>query len=152
IRGRSYDPVAGDAGPPLASRCSRRVITSSYDNEYAADSGLVPGHSLFTGCLIKAIQGGLARHIRRPVAMGDELFVYLRGQVISQSSQRQTPRTGKLGFDEGGEFAVPLVTRTRKRPHGASSAPCLESRPQDPQAQDERHPPESRSSVEPEGR
>ena len=57
-RGSDVDPT--EAIEALRARRSRRVITSALDNQRAMDSWPVPGHSLFTGCLIEALTGGLA--------------------------------------------------------------------------------------------
>jgi uncharacterized caspase-like protein len=121
--GIALDPVTRwrDVGWPeaaplsaLNARCSRRIITSALDDQVAGDGGPVRGHSLFTGCLIEALTGGLrARH--GGVATGSELGSYLQRRVESYPGSRQTPDFGTFAFDDRGEMMIPLVTPRRAR-------------------------------------
>lgn len=105
-------------GLPFAAanlRPSRLVITSALDDERAMDSGPMPGHSLFTGCLIEALTGGLSPvGVRdgRHVTIGSELGRYVRHRVHTYDGRpgwRQTPDLGTFDFDERGEMLIPLL-------------------------------------------
>ena len=54
---RDFHVPSNDPGlhQVLATRRSRRAITSALSNQPALDSGPVPGHSLFTGALLNAL-------------------------------------------------------------------------------------------------
>ena len=71
------DAGRGDSLDALRRRQSRRVITSALGDQRAMDSGPILGHSLFTGCLIEGLTGGLARDGRRE-ATGSELGIYVQ--------------------------------------------------------------------------
>jgi hypothetical protein len=95
---------------PLASlqaRRSRRIITSALDDQVALDSGPVPGHSLFTGCLIEGFKHGQLGH-GRGVATGTEVGLYLQQRVGSYPDSCQTPDFGTFEHDERGEMVIPL--------------------------------------------
>lgn len=103
--------LAGDA----LSRPSRRVISSARHNEQAYDDGPVPGHSLFAGCLLEAVRGRMLKQFRKPVTNGNLLGAYLQHEVHSHAHARQTPISGKLEGDAGGELSFPLGKRRRSR-------------------------------------
>ena len=92
----------------LRARQSRRVITSALEDQRALDSGPVPGHSLFTGCLIEALTGGLARDGKRETT-GSELGQYVQRRVATFPGSQQTPDFGTLEWDDRGELVLPLV-------------------------------------------
>lgn len=122
--GIALDPVTrwrdlggpGDAAlPTLRARRSRRIITSAQDGQVACDGGPVPGHSLFTGCLIEALTGGLrARH--GGAVTGSELGAYLQRRVESYPDARQTPDFGGFAFDDRGEMLIPVAAPRRPGP------------------------------------
>jgi serine/threonine protein kinase/ABC-type branched-subunit amino acid transport system substrate-binding protein/uncharacterized caspase-like protein len=93
----------------LQERRSRRIITSALDDQRAMDSGPYPGHSLFTGCLIEGLSGGLSESGRR-LATGSELGLYVQRRVSSYPMSRQTPDFGALELDDRGEIVVPLLS------------------------------------------
>ena len=103
-----------DAGIPndpldeLKRRRSRRVITSALDDQKARDGGPIPGHSLFTGCLLEGLQRDLARG-GRPYTTGSELGLYLQKQVSRYGEPRQTPDFGTLELDDRGELVMPVL-------------------------------------------
>lgn len=112
--GIALDPIVNwrddDSSIPLATlrtRRSRRVITSALADEVASDSGPVPGHSLFTSCLIEALTHGV-----HPggggVITGSELALYLQRRVASYPDARQTPDFGTFLFDDRGEMTFPI--------------------------------------------
>ena len=93
----------------LRGRRSRRIITSALEDQLAMDNGPIPGHSLFTGCLIQALTGDLARE-GRAVTTGSELGVYLRHRVTTYPHSRQTPDHGTLALDNRGEMVIPILS------------------------------------------
>jgi uncharacterized caspase-like protein len=94
---------------------SRLVITSAADDQRAMDSGPRPGHSLFTGCLIEGLTGGIQSvGVRdgRPVIIGSELGRYVRHRVATYEGRpgwQQTPDLGSFDFDERGEMLIPVL-------------------------------------------
>lgn len=96
----------------LRERASRRVITSGLEDQEMLEGGPVQGCSLFTGCLIEALEGGLAsRPGRAPYVTGSELGLYLQRQVTAYPNSRQTPDFGAFSLDERGELFIPLLPR-----------------------------------------
>lgn len=92
----------------LQARRSRRIITSALDDQCAMDDGPYPGHSLFTGCLIEALSGGLTESGRR-VATGREIGQYLQKRVGSYPPSTQTPDFGTFELDDRGDIVVPIL-------------------------------------------
>lgn len=92
----------------LHARRSRRVITSSRDDQLAMDTGPVPGHSLFTGCLVEALTGGLAAATGKSTVTGTEIGSYVQRCVIDFPGSHQSPEFGALELDDRGEMIVPL--------------------------------------------
>lgn len=108
VRWRDVGGAEAATRSALSARRSRRVITSALDDQVACDGGPVHGHSLFTGCLIEALTGGLAA---RPggVTTGSELGAYLQRRVESYPGSRQTPDFGTFAFDDRGEMLIPVA-------------------------------------------
>ncbi|HEX7838344.1 MAG TPA: caspase family protein [Kofleriaceae bacterium] len=107
----------------LNARRSRRVITSALDNELAMDGGPIAGHSLFTGCLIEALDGGVFARFQRPIATGSEIWSHVRDRVFAFSAlknAKQTPEFGRLDFDDHGEL---IVEQPEPEPERAASTP-----------------------------
>lgn len=94
----------------LNDRPSRRIITSALGDQRALDHGPIPGHSLFTGCLIEGLSGDLSRGDLR-VATGSEIGLYLQKRVRSYPNSRQTPDFGAFDLDERGKMIIPLLGR-----------------------------------------
>ena len=92
----------------LQARRSRRIITSALDDQVALDGGPVHGHSLFTGCLIEGLTGGI-RGDRGAATTGSELGLYVQRRVQTYPNSRQTPDFGTFAFDDRGEMVIPLV-------------------------------------------
>lgn len=103
---RSSDPDPAGAIEPLRARRSRRVITSALDDQRAMDSGPVPGHSLFTGCLIEALTGGLVASAGESLVTGTDIGRYVQRRVSSYPKSEQTPDFGALELDDRGELFV----------------------------------------------
>ena len=90
----------------LERRISRRVITSAMGDQRALDSGPRPGHSLFTGCLLDALDGGIAAPGER--ITGSQIGVYLQRRVTTYPGSDQTPDFGTLEHDQRGELVLHL--------------------------------------------
>jgi len=103
---RSSDPDPAGAIEPLRARRSRRVITSALDDQRAMDSGPVLGHSLFTGCLIEALTGGLVASAGDSLVTGTDIGRYVQRRVSSYPKSEQTPDFGALELDDRGELFV----------------------------------------------
>jgi hypothetical protein len=95
----------------LRARRSRRVITSALDDQRAMDGGPVPGHSLFTGCLLEGLSLGLAVSGPR-LATGSEIAQYVQRRVASYPRSAQTPDYGAFELDNRGDLVVSLGTQT----------------------------------------
>jgi uncharacterized caspase-like protein len=95
----------------LRARRSRRIITSALDDQLAMDSGPVPGHSLFTGCLIEAVTGGLVTSMRHRIVTGSEIGHYVQRRVSEYPGSVQTPDFGALELDDRGELLVRIRTK-----------------------------------------
>ncbi|HWO20510.1 MAG TPA: caspase family protein [Kofleriaceae bacterium] len=124
-----------DGGAPLdaqleslRARKSRRIITSALDDQRAMDSGPRPGHSLFTGCLIEALTGGLATEQRRPLATGSEIGGYVRRRVSEYPRSQQTPDFGTLELDNRGELIIRLPGFEEPGPKRKPKGPKKHSR------------------------
>ncbi|HEX8111088.1 MAG TPA: caspase family protein [Kofleriaceae bacterium] len=93
----------------LRARRSRRIITSALDDQRAMDSGPYLGHSLFTGCLIEGLSGGLARG-EQCVTTGRELGEYLHKRVRNFPGSMQTPDVGAFELDDRGDIVIPILS------------------------------------------
>lgn len=107
VRWRAAVPPVGTLDE-LQRRLSRRIITSALDDQRALDSGPYPQHSLFTGCLIEGLQGGLAGRGKQ-VATGSEIALYVQHRVSTYPNSTQTPDFGALELDDRGELVVPIA-------------------------------------------
>ena len=113
--GRDSGALIGLPFATANNRPSRLVITSALDDELAMDSGPLPGHSLFTGCLIEALTGGVSpvgTRDGRQVTIGSEIGRYVRNRVQTYPGRpgwRQTPDLGTFDYDERGEMLIPLL-------------------------------------------
>src|SRR5215468_6152271 len=107
----------------LQARRSRRIITSALDDQVALDSGPVHGHSLFTGCLLEGLTGGI-RGDRGAVTTGSELGLYVQRRVQTYPGARQTPDFGTFAFDDRGEMAIPLAIEPLKEPGTTADVPA----------------------------
>lgn len=144
IRWRGEDVRSAEPLAKLRARRSRRIITSALDNELAMDNGPIEGHSLFTGCLLEALSGGLKARTGYPVATGSELALHVQRRVSSYPSSRQTPDFGALELDDRGELIFDLsdpsaisqprgvdTIQPRLRPGSSGGGPESTQRPAD---------------------
>lgn len=106
---RGAAPLVNEPFSVLRTRFSRRILTSALDNELALDSGPRQGHSLFTGCLIEGLTGGLPSEPGLRAFTGSELGLYVQRRVGSYPSpHKQTPDFGSLSLDDRGELVIDL--------------------------------------------
>jgi hypothetical protein len=102
--------VGAPEGAPLSTlqaRRSRRIITSALGDQVALDSGPVPGHSLFTGCLIEALTHRIDAGDGLTLT-GSQLGLYLQSRVGSYPGACQTPDFGAFDLDDRGELVIAL--------------------------------------------
>lgn len=97
----------GSPGDTASSRVSRMVITSADADQDASDAGPVPGHSLFTGILIKGLETGDADLDKDGLITDSELALYLKSQLRKVRGSLQTPASGQFLADNRGEMAFP---------------------------------------------
>ena len=107
VKWRAAVPPTGTT-EELQRRLSRRIITSALDDQIAMDSGPYPQHSLFTGCLMEGLRGGLAGR-GRSVVTGSEIGLYVQQRVSTYPYSAQTPDFGALEHDDRGELVVPIM-------------------------------------------
>jgi hypothetical protein len=112
---------SGGERSALRRRQSRHVITSALSDQRASDSGPIAGHSLFTGWLIEAITGGLARGGLREVT-GSEIGHYLQRQVAAATDGDQTPDIGAFHRNDRGELVLRLADASPTEPGDAAPA------------------------------
>ncbi|HET7504125.1 MAG TPA: caspase family protein [Kofleriaceae bacterium] len=93
----------------LRDRRSRRIITSALDDQLAADAGPVAGHSLFTGCLIEALRGGVARQSGDRLMTASEIWLHVQRRVATYPLSTQTPDYGALELHDHGDLIVVLT-------------------------------------------
>lgn len=92
----------------LASRVSRKVITSAFGDQVALDGGPVFGHSLFTGTLIDGMRRHLADADDNNLVTSSELGLFLQQTVAQYSESRQTPDFGAFHNDNRGDMVIRL--------------------------------------------
>jgi nucleoside phosphorylase len=109
-----------DAFQALARRRSRRVITSALDDQLAIDNGPSPLHSLFTGCLIECLEGGIAGP--GELITGSQIGHYLQRRVSSYPGSLQTPDFGSFEGDMRGELIIQLASSTKSSAQPLTSA------------------------------
>jgi len=125
---REAIPIGMNQYAAMQRRRSRRVIASALDDERAMDNGPVPGHSLFTGCLIEGLGGGLVQHGTQ-VATGREIGDYVVRRVRSYPQSSQTPDVGTFDLDDRGDILVPIldVGAATEQGSGEGAAPTQPS-------------------------
>jgi len=105
-RSRGMEHARKEPLEQLRARRSRRIITSALDDQLAMDGGPVPGHSLFTGCLVEAMTGGLVASTGHQIVTGSEIGHYVQRRVSEYPGSVQTPDFGALELDDRGELLV----------------------------------------------
>lgn len=121
-RSRGMENARREPLEQLRVRRSRRIITSALDDQLAMDGGPVPGHSLFTGCLIEAMTGGLVASAGHQIVTGSEIGHHVQRRVSEYPGSAQTPDFGALELDDRGELLVHLRRPDPARPLADSPA------------------------------
>lgn len=123
--------VRVDGAPvPVYERRSRRVLTSTLDDQLACDEGPMPGHSVFTGYLIEALRGtGISP--REAAMVGVKTIAeYVCRRVQEHSRFLQVPDLGVLAYDDRGELFLSLrPPRALTAPERAETRGALTGRP-----------------------
>lgn len=122
-RSRGVEHARREPLEQLRARRSRRIVTSALDDQLAMDGGPVPGHSLFTGCLIEAMTGGLVASTGHHIVTGSEIGHYVQRRVSEYPGSVQTPDFGALELDDRGELLVQLQTAEPDAAHTAVDVP-----------------------------
>ncbi len=92
----------------LATKVSRKVVTSARRDEQAIDSGPVANHSLFTGSLIEGLDRSQADLDDSDFITSSELGLFLQQTVGRYSDSKQTPDFGSFYLDNRGEMVIPI--------------------------------------------
>lgn len=95
----------------LLQRRGRYILTSAMEDQLALDSGIMPGHSLFTGTLIEGVRSGKATTHKKGWITASELCFYTQAQVMENSRESQIPRFGRFAphTDQGGELILNAI-------------------------------------------
>jgi uncharacterized caspase-like protein len=125
-RSRGMENARREPLEQLRARRSRRIITSALDDQLAMDGGPVPGHSLFTGCLIEAMTGGLVASAGHQIVTGSEIGHYVQRRVSEYPGSAQTPDFGALELDDRGELLVHLQREGAREMQAAAGKPTIE--------------------------
>lgn len=111
----------------MLRRPARQVLTAGKADEAVADSGgPLPGHSLFTGHFLQALQGGAADQEGTITANGVMAYVYDR--VPKDLYSRQTPHYGHIDGDGDFVFCAPVLEQIPEKP-GAGTDILIEVPP-----------------------
>lgn len=99
----------------MLGRAARQVLTAGKADEVVADSGGPrPGHSVFTGHLLEALEGAAATHDGVMTANGVMAYVY--DKVARDPNSRQTPHYGHFDGDGDLIFDAPLLDTLPEEP------------------------------------
>lgn len=105
---RSLSPGTTRFLKDMLLRVSRQVITAGKADEVVSDSGgPLPGHSVFTGHLLEALNGSAASPDGVLTANGIMSYVYHR--VARDPDSYQTPHFGYLDGDGDMIFSAPIL-------------------------------------------
>jgi len=95
---RALSPGSMRFAKDMLQRYSRQVLTAGKADEVVADSGGPrPGHSIFTGHFLNAIEG--AANTMDGVLTANRVMAYVYDQVAKDHYSRQTPHYGFLDGD-----------------------------------------------------
>jgi hypothetical protein len=98
---RTLSPGSGRFLKDMLQRYSRQVLTAGKADETVADSGGPrPGHSIFTGHLLDALDGRAAT--AEGIVSANGVMAYIYDRVSTDHHSRQTPHFGF--FDGDGDF------------------------------------------------
>ncbi|TWE08741.1 putative caspase-like protein [Neobacillus bataviensis] len=105
---RSLQPGSVRFLRDMLKRNSRQVLTAGKANEVVADSnGPIPGHSIFTGHLVQALEGNASNGDGVLTANGVMSYIYEK--VSNDMYSEQTPHYGFLEGDGDFIFKAPIL-------------------------------------------
>ncbi len=111
-----YDAYLREA----TERSARQILTAGASDEFAADSGLCPGHSAFTAVLIEGLEGDADLN-KDNLITASELGSYIKQRVSRETARDgakgQMPFFNYIAGSREGEFMfiTPGSARTRDR-------------------------------------
>ena len=92
----------------MLQRFSRQVLTAGKADEVVADAGgPIPEHSVFTGHLLQALDGGAATP--DGVICANSLMSYVYEKVAKDLNSKQTPHFGFIDGDGDFIFSAPIL-------------------------------------------
>lgn len=95
---RALAPGATRFAKDMMRRYARQVLTAGKANEVVADQGgPIPGHSVFTGHLLQALEGNASS--REGLISANAVMAYVYDRVATDYHSRQTPHYGFLDGD-----------------------------------------------------
>lgn len=98
---RSASPGTMRFAKDMLQRYSRQVLAAGKANETVADSGgPKPGHSIFTGHLLQALEGALP--VSDGIITANRVMAYVYDKVSTDHHSQQTPHYGH--FDGDGDL------------------------------------------------
>jgi uncharacterized caspase-like protein len=105
---RALAPGSSRLVRDMLSRYSRQFLTAGKANELVADAGGPrKGHSIFTGHLLDALEGGL--EIKDGVLSANTVMAHVYDRVGRDPSSRQAPHYGFLAGDGDFFFLAPTL-------------------------------------------
>jgi uncharacterized caspase-like protein len=111
-----YDAYLREA----TERSARQILTAGASDEFAADSGLCPGHSAFTAVLLEGLEGDADQN-KDNLITASELGSYIKQRVSRETARDgakgQMPFFNYIAGSREGEFIfiTPGSARTRDR-------------------------------------
>jgi len=98
----------------MLQRLAIQVLTAGKADEQVADAGgPLPKHSMFTGHLIKALQGEAASE--DGIITANNVMAYVYEKVSKDNNSKQTPQYGHLEGDGDFIFAAPSLESINKK-------------------------------------
>lgn len=105
---RSLSPGSARFVRDMLQRYSRQVLTAGKADEVVADvGGPRPGHSVFTGHLLDALEGRAAS--QEGVVSANAVMAYVYDRVSKDAHSRQSPHFGFLEGDGDMIMAAPML-------------------------------------------
>jgi hypothetical protein len=112
----------------MLQRFSRQVLTAGKADEVVSDSGgPIPGHSVFTGHLIQALEGAAATSEGIVTANGVMSYVYHK--VAKDQYSQQTPHYGFIDGDGDFVFQASILDGIAEQPEETGSDILIEVPP-----------------------
>src|SRR2546425_1565907 len=97
----------------MLQRYSRQVLTAGKADEVVSDvGGPRPGHSVFTGHLLEALEGKAATS--SGILSANAVMAYVYDKVSTDGQSKQTPHYGYLDGDGDFLFSAPQISELSK--------------------------------------